>query len=240
MAIRVPPCLTDPVPSLPALAALYLYSSRAGWAVLWVCIPPLATLSSHKWPFGDCHSCHFFNQSLVLCVSVSTCVCMHTCVYESMSHREKKGELTSLVSNYQLFTSYLKVGGLLCWSLSSHHFLHPVSAQFSSDCWAESRWGWHLPLRLLDLLFCCPCVLFSLLQMAPASSLCLLVTRWVSLVLCSFLRKLPVEISVTPAHPSSLSILCMLWVKWPGIGFPKCAIQSHPLLPLHAETVPTR
>ena len=177
---------------------------------------------------------------MCLCVCPHVSVCTHVYMKEGMSHREKEGELTSLVSNYQLLTSYLKVGGLPCWSLSSHPFLHPVSAQFSPDCWAESRWSWHLPLRLLDLFFCCPSILFSLLQMAPASSLCLLVTHWVSLVLCLFLTKLPVEISVTPAHPSSHLILCMLWVKWPGTERPKCALKSHPLLPLHTETVPTR
>lgn len=36
-----------------------------------------------------------------LCLSRDKRVCMK----ESMSHREKEGELTSLVSNYQLFTS---------------------------------------------------------------------------------------------------------------------------------------
>ena len=103
-------------PPLSALAAMYLYSSRAGWAVLWVCIPPPATPSSHKWQFGDCHSYHFLNQSLVVCVSVFVHMYLYAymCMKEGMSHREKEGELTSLVSNYQLFTSYLKVGGLPC------------------------------------------------------------------------------------------------------------------------------
>ena len=108
MATRVPPCLTDPVPSLPALAALYLYSSRAGWAVLWVYITPLTTLSSHKWPFGDCHSCHFFNQSLVLCVSVFVHMCLyaHVCVWKKAWVRGKRKE-NSLVWSQIISYSHL-------------------------------------------------------------------------------------------------------------------------------------
>ena len=65
------------------------------------------------------------------------------------------------------------------------------------------RQSWHLPLRLLDLFSCCPYILFSLSQTAPASSLFLLAACWVSLVLYLLLGKVPVEIPVTRAHRSS-------------------------------------
>ena len=163
MFLHASPILSPP---LPALAALYLHCSGAEWAALWVCTPPSATLSSHKWPFGDCHSCHFLSQSLVLCVSVFVHVCLfaHVCVWKKAWVTGKRKE-SSPVWSQTISYSHLKVGGLPFWSLSSHPFLQLASAQFSPGCWAESRWSWHLPLRRLDLFFCSPCILCSLLQM---------------------------------------------------------------------------